>query len=97
MSVIGPSVSDSGTAGRAAVLDLIKGLTMEGGVNYLGSGIPIAASALMYNKPAMRVANVLATERPQFMKTAQPYVSGALSTLGGAGTANVPTERKLTE
>ena len=97
MSVIGPSVSDSGTAGRAAVLDLIKGLTMEGGVNYLGSGIPIAASALMYNKPAMRVANVLATERPQFMKTAQPYVSGALSALGGAGTANVPTERKLTE
>ena len=98
VSALGPTLADSGTAGRLAAVELAKkagaGL-LEGGANYLGTGLPILTAAALYNKPAMRLGTILATDRPELMKKAQPYVSGALSSLGGYNSANTEPERKI--
>jgi len=98
-NVLGGTVPDSGTAGRTAVQNLFLG----GGLGAVG-GLPLLVKGAIaggaYSPLGMKVMTNLATKRPQMMRSAQPAVSGGLSSLTGTvasnpdvtdlGTINVP-------
>jgi hypothetical protein len=99
-NVLGSTVPDSGTAGRTMMASLLTGgLGAIGGVPLLVKG---AVAGGAYSPLGMKVMTNLATKRPQMMRSAQPAVSGGLSSLTGTvasnpdvtdiGTINVPAQ-----
>ena len=81
-NVLGNSVPNSGTAGRAMI-----GAGLLGGATAAPVIGPLAAKSLAagaaYSPLGMKVLTNLATKRPQMMKNMQPAVSTGLSSLAG--------------
>jgi hypothetical protein len=81
-NVLGNSVPNSGTAGRAMV-----GAGLLGGASVAPLVGPLAAKGLLagaaYSPLGMKVLTNMATKRPQMMKNMQPAVSAGLSSLAG--------------
>ena len=81
-NVLGNSVPNSGTAGRAMI-----GAGLLGGATAAPMIGPIAAKSLAagaaYSPLGMKVLTNMATKRPQMMKNMQPSVSTGLSSLAG--------------
>ena len=85
LKVMGPTMPDSGTAGRQQVGDIVRtGLDL--GAQVATTGAPLIASAGMYNPLAQKLLTNLATKRPQFMGPMQPFVSRGAAALGGTTT-----------
>ena len=85
LKVMGPTMPDSGTAGRQQVGDIVRtGLDL--GAKVATTGAPLIASAGMYNPLAQKLLTNLATKRPQFMGPVQPFVSRGAAGLGGTTT-----------
>jgi hypothetical protein len=82
-NVLGNSVPNSGTAGRAMV-----GAGLLGGATAMPMLGPLAAKSLVagaaYSPLGMRVLTNMATKRPEMMKKLQPAVSAGLTGLGGS-------------
>jgi len=81
-NVLGNSVPNSGTAGRA-----MWGAGILGGASVAPLVGPLAAKGLLagaaYSPLGMKVLTNMATKRPQMMKNMQPAVSTGLSSLAG--------------
>lgn len=85
LKVMGPTMPDSGTAGRQQVGDIVRtGLDL--GAQVATTGAPLVASAGLYNPLAQKLLTNLATKRPQFMGPMQPFVSRGAAALGGTTT-----------
>jgi hypothetical protein len=85
LKVMGPTMPDSGTAGRQQVGDIVRtGLDL--GAQVASTGAPLIASAGMYNPLAQKLLTNLATKRPQYMGPMQPFVSRGAAALGGTTT-----------
>ena len=85
LKVMGPTMPDSGTAGRQQVGDIVRtGLDL--GAQVATTGAPLVASAGLYNPLAQKLLTNLATKRPQFMGPMQPFVSRGAASLGGTTT-----------
>lgn len=85
LKVMGPTMPDSGTAGRQQVGDIVRtGLDL--GAQVATTGAPLVASAGLYNPLAQKLLTNLATKRPQFMGPMQPFVSRGAAGLGGTTT-----------
>lgn len=85
LKVMGPTMPDSGTAGRQQVGDIVRtGLDL--GAQVATTGAPLVASAGLYNPLAQKLLTNLATKRPQFMGPVQPFVSRGAAGLGGTTT-----------
>jgi hypothetical protein len=85
LKVMGPTMADSGTAGRQQVGDIVRtGLDL--GAQVAATGAPLIASAGLYNPLAQKLLTNLATKRPQFMGPVQPFVSRGAAGLGGTTT-----------
>jgi hypothetical protein len=82
-NVLGNSVPNSGTAGRA-----MWGAGLLGGATAMPMIGPLAAKSLVagaaYSPLGMRVLTNMATKRPEIMKKLQPVVSAGLTGLGGS-------------
>jgi hypothetical protein len=82
-NVLGNSVPNSGTAGRAMV-----GAGILGGVSAAPFVGPLALKSLVasgaYSPLGMKVLTNMATKRPAMMRQAQPAVSAGLTSLGGS-------------
>ena len=85
-SVLGNTVPDSGTAGRA-----MAGTALLGGGSMMPFVAPLALKGLIasaaYSPTGMKVLTNLATKRPEVFQKAPPYVSSGLSALGGINQA----------
>lgn len=85
LKVMGPTMPDSGTAGRQQVGDIVRtGLDL--GAQVATTGAPLVASAGLYNPLAQKLLTNLATKRPQFLGPVQPFVSRGAASLGGTTT-----------
>ena len=92
-NVLGPTLPDSFTAQRLmagqGLGKLMGGSAVEGlGHSIAGLGMPLAVTGAIYNPLTRKVLSNLATaNRPQIVKSTQPYVSSGLSALGGMNQA----------
>lgn len=79
IDVLGKSIPDSGTAGRAATATMLATLPF-----HLKYSLPAAAATgAIYNKPVMSGLSALATKRPEVLKKAAPLAQTSAARLAG--------------
>ena len=89
LSVLGPRMPSSGTAERVGTGALIGTLGSQQPLTAISAYLPATAAAYgLYNKPAMRAATVLATERPEAVRKAAKPVARLGARAAGALSAN---------
>ena len=82
-NVLGNSVPNSGTAGRAMIgAGLLGGATVAPMIGPLAAKSLVAGAA--YSPLGMKVLTNMATKRPEIVKRLQPAVSAGLTGLGGS-------------
>lgn len=83
LKVMGPTMPDSGTAGRQQVGDIMRtGLDL--GAQVATTGAPLIVSSGLYNPLAQKLMTKLATKRPQALGPVQPFVSRGVAGAGGS-------------
>jgi hypothetical protein len=79
IDVLGKSIPDSGTAGRAATAGMLATLPF-----HLKYSLPAAAGVgAIYNKPVMGALSAIATKRPEVLKKAAPLAQTGAARIGG--------------